>query len=68
MTEAETVLGVTYTQDKMYAKDVVDSIDLVVELPMILEINNRGAVDMAQKNWQVVGQSVGRSGCDGYAT
>ena len=49
MTESETVAGVTSAQDMMYAKNLLESIGLEVELPMILEIDNKGAVDMAQK-------------------
>ena len=48
MTESETVAGVTCAQDMMYAKNIVESVGLKVKLPMRLEIDNRGAVDMAQ--------------------
>ena len=49
VTESITVTGVTCAQDMMYAKNVVESIGLKVELPMRLEINKIGTVDMAQK-------------------
>ena len=48
VTESETVAGVTCAQDMMYAKNIVESVGLKVKLPMRLEIDNRGAVDMAQ--------------------
>ena len=49
MTESETVAGVTCAQDMMYAKNFWESMELEVKLPMILDINNKEAVDMAQK-------------------
>ena len=49
VTESETVSGVTYAQNMMYAKNVLNSISLEVELPMILEIYNQGGVDMAKR-------------------
>ena len=49
VTESETVAGVTCAQDMMYAKNIVESVGLKVKLPMRLEIDNRGAVDMAKK-------------------
>jgi hypothetical protein len=33
-------------QDMLYAKDLLESVGLKVKLPMVLEINNKGAVDL----------------------
>ena len=49
VTESETVSGVTCAQNMLYAKNVLNSINLEVELPMILEIDNQGGVDMAKR-------------------
>ena len=46
--EVETVSGISCAQEMMYAKNIVESIGLEVELPMILEVDNRGTKDMAQ--------------------
>jgi hypothetical protein len=45
VTEAEINAAVLYVQGMLYAKNLIKSIGLKVELPMILEINNKGAVD-----------------------
>ena len=50
VTEAETVAGVQCVQDMLYVKRLLESMGLLVELPMILEIDNSGAVDLAN-NW-----------------
>ena len=49
MPESKTVSGVTCAQNMLYAKNVLNSINLEVELPMILEIDNQGGVDMAKR-------------------
>ena len=49
VTESETVSGVTCDQNIPYAKNVLNSINLEVELPMILEINNQSGVDMSKR-------------------
>eukprot|EP00956_Cyclotella_meneghiniana_P041644 scaffold233431_cov53-Cyclotella_meneghiniana.AAC.1 len=57
VTEAETAAGVTTcAQDMMYVYRILVSLDLSVELPMVLEIDNKGAVDMAN-NWSVGGRT-----------
>ena len=56
VTEAETISGVTCVQEMIYAMKILLSLGLLVELPMILEINNKGAVDMAN-NWSVGGRT-----------
>jgi hypothetical protein len=46
VTEAEINAVVLCVQDMLYAKNLIKSIRLKVKLPMILEINNKGAVDI----------------------
>jgi hypothetical protein len=51
VTEAETGAGTTAVQDMMYLYRLLKSIDgLDVELPMVLEIDNKGAVDMVNNS------------------
>ena len=54
VTEAEQAAAVTCAQDMVYQKNLLESIGLQVELPMILEVDNKGAVDLAN-NWSVGG-------------
>jgi len=56
VTEAETIAGVACTQEMIYAMKILLSLGLNVELPMILEIDNKGAVDTAN-NWSVGGRT-----------
>ena len=56
VTEAEMAAGVTCAQDMLYTKNVLESIGLQVELPMVLEMDNRGAIDLAN-NWSVGGRT-----------
>ena len=56
VTEAETISGVACVQEMLYAMKILLSLGLLVELPMILEIDNKGAVDMAN-NWSVGGRT-----------
>ena len=56
VTEVETRAAVTFAQDMMYTKNVVASLELEVELSMVLEIDNRGAVDLIN-SWSVVGRT-----------
>ena len=44
--------GVSYPQDMMYALRVLELLELQVNPPMILEIDNRGTVDLVN-NWSV---------------
>jgi hypothetical protein len=44
--EAELNAAVLCAQDMMYQKNTLESIGLKVELPMILEMDNKGAVDL----------------------
>ncbi len=49
-TEAETYAGVTCVQDMLYMKNVLESLGLQVKLPIVLEMDNQGAVYLAN-NW-----------------
>ena len=55
VTEAKMILGVQCVQDMLYVKSLIESMVLKVELPMILEVDNSGAVDLAN-NWSVGGR------------
>jgi hypothetical protein len=44
--EAELNAAFLCVQDMLYAKNLFESIGLKVELPMVLEIDNKGAVDL----------------------
>jgi len=46
VTEAELIVATTTAQDMMYVKRLLESINLRVEMPMILEVDNKGAVDL----------------------
>ena len=52
VTEAEGASGVTTAQDMMYIYRTLASVGLSVELPMVLEMDNQGAVHLAN-NWSV---------------
>ena len=56
VTEAEANASVSCVQDMLYTKHVLESIGLQVELPMLLEIDNKGAVDLIN-NWSVGGRT-----------
>ena len=56
VTEAETVSGVQCAQDMLYVKRLLEDMELQVELPMVLEIDNSGAVDLAN-NWSAGGRT-----------
>ena len=56
VTEAEMNAGVSCVQDMLYAKKILESLELKVKLPMLLEMDNKGAVDMAN-NWSVGGRT-----------
>ena len=46
VTESELVSGVTCAQDMLFVKNIVESIDCKVKLSMLLEIDNKGVVDL----------------------
>jgi hypothetical protein len=48
ITEAEIYTGVTCVQDMLYMKDVLESLGLKVKIPIVLEMNNQGAVYLSQ--------------------
>ena len=50
MTEAEIAAGVMVAQDMLYICRVLESLELEVELPMVLKMNNSGAVDKANSS------------------
>jgi len=47
VTEAELIAATSNVQDMMYMKRLLESIDLKVALPMVLEVENKGAVDLS---------------------
>jgi hypothetical protein len=54
--EAEQTAGVLCAQDMLYVWHILESMGLKVKLPMILEMDNKGAVDLAN-NWSIVGRT-----------
>ena len=46
VTEAELIVATTTVQDMKYVKRLLESINLRVEMWMILEVDNKGAVDL----------------------
>ena len=52
MTEAEIAAGKMIAQDMLYLYHLLESLELKVELPILLEIDNSGAVDVAN-SWSV---------------
>jgi len=55
VTEAELYASVQCAQDILFVWRIIKSIGLKVKLPMILELDNKGAVDIAN-NWSVAGR------------
>jgi hypothetical protein len=56
VTEAESGAGVTTAQDMMFTYRLLNSMGLKVELLMLLEMDNKGAVDLAN-NYSVGGRT-----------
>ena len=56
VTEAEYVSAADCAQEMLFQKHLVESIGLQVELPMIMEIDNKGAIDLAN-NWSATGRT-----------
>jgi hypothetical protein len=54
--EEEQSSGVVCAHDMLYCKNVLESMGLKVKLPMLLEMDNKGAVNLAN-NWSVGGQT-----------
>ncbi len=49
-------VGVLCAQDMLYVWHILKSMELKVKLPMILEMDNRGSVDLAN-NWSIGGRT-----------
>jgi hypothetical protein len=56
VTEAELVSGTQCAQDMLFIMRVLESIGLKVKKPMVLEMDNKGAIDLAH-NWSVGGRT-----------
>jgi len=56
VTEAEMVSATQCAQDMLFVMRVVESMGLKVVKPMILEVDNKGAIDLSH-NWSVSGRS-----------
>ena len=56
VTEAETIAAVETVQDMIYTNRVLESIGLKVKTPMVLEMDNKGAIDLAN-NWSSGGRT-----------
>ena len=54
--EAKTVAGMQCAQEMLFVKKELESIEIEVELPMILRIDCKGAVDLAN-SWSISGQT-----------
>ena len=54
VTEAEVIAMVQCIQDMLYCKKVLESMELMVKLPMIIQVDNKGAVDLAN-GWSISG-------------
>jgi hypothetical protein len=50
VTEAEGAAAVSCTQDMLYLFNLIKSIGCRVKLPMLLEVDNKGAVDLANNH------------------
>ena len=56
VTEAETIAAVQCAQEMILAYKIITSMGLQVQLPMILEVDNKGAVDLAN-SWSHGGRT-----------
>ena len=56
VTEAELMAAVECAQDMVFSMHVLESIGLKVQKPMVLEVDNKGAVDLAN-NWSAGGRT-----------
>ena len=56
VTEAEAIAGIACAQAMIYIMKLLDSMGLKVKKPMILEIDNKGAVGLAN-NWSYGGRT-----------
>ena len=56
VTEAELFAAVQCAMDMLFAMRVLNAMGLKVELPMVLEVDNKGAVDLCN-NWSIGGRT-----------
>ena len=56
VTEAELVSATQCAQDMLFIMRVLESVGLKVQKPMILKVDNKGAVDLAN-NWSIGGRT-----------
>ena len=56
VTEAELVAATQCAQDMLFVMRVLESMDFKVKKPMILEVDNKGAKDLAH-NWSIGGRT-----------
>jgi hypothetical protein len=56
VTEAELSVAVQCAQDMLFAMRVIESLGLQVQKPMILQVDNKGAHDLAH-NWSIGGRT-----------
>jgi hypothetical protein len=54
--KAEQSSGVLCAQDMLYCKNIIKSMGLKVKFPMLLKMDNKGAVNLAN-NWSIGGQT-----------
>jgi hypothetical protein len=52
VTEAKIAVGVMVVHDMLYVYHLLESLDLSVKMPMVLEMDKSGAVDIAN-SWSV---------------
>jgi hypothetical protein len=55
LTEAELFGAVMTAKDMLFIMRIINSMGLLVELPMLLEVDNKGAKDLVN-NWSVGGR------------
>jgi hypothetical protein len=56
VTEAELLSATNNAQDMLYTKRIIESLGLHVQLPVILEVDNKGAVELVN-NYSVGGHT-----------
>ena len=56
VTEAELIAACSCAQDLMFEKHIIESVGLKVKVPMELEVDNKGTVDLIN-NWSVGGNT-----------
>jgi len=54
--EAELMAMIACIQEMMHLKDLVESIGLKVKIPMIIQVDNKGAKDLVN-NWSIGGRT-----------